>query len=461
MGPGRHRRCAFRLRACAALLAMILVGALTAGREAAASGPAPLALTLEKAIALALGQNRDILIAAQDRTKAQAQIREARSGVLPALDVSAGYTRNIQKSVLFLPPNSVINPANSSAAVELGSNNAYDIAASLSQPLYNRKVGVALAIADTYRDYAQQAYRGTEQSVTLAVKKAFYGVLVAEKLVEANRQGLEIVRANFENIQSQCSHGAAAEYDMLRAEVEVANTEPLLISAENNFALAKNSLKNLCALPSDQEIEAQGDFTFEEIPAADMERARREAPSNNAGIRELSLSQTLQEQNISVERASSFPALSLVGGYSLQTQDNSFQFNSYRWAQTSSLGLQVSFPLFDGRRTSARVQQARSEYEKARLAKLKAEEALGIQIESAELRMAEARKRIQGQEKSIDQARRAVHIAQTRFTNGIGTQLELLDSQVALTRAQSNYAQAVYDYLVAEADWQFAVGLPQ
>jgi outer membrane protein TolC len=75
--------------------------------------------------------------------------------------------------------------------------------------------------------------------------------------------------------------------------------------------------------------------------------------------------------------------------------------------------------------------------------------------------MTEARKRIQGQEKSIDQARRAVHIAQTRFTNGVGTQLELLDSQVALTRAQTSYAQAVYDYLVAQADWQFAVGLPK
>ena len=75
--------------------------------------------------------------------------------------------------------------------------------------------------------------------------------------------------------------------------------------------------------------------------------------------------------------------------------------------------------------------------------------------------MAEAKQVILGQEKGIDQARRAVSIAQTRFTNGVGTQLELLDSQVALTRAETNYAMAVYDYLVAEADWRYAVGLPQ
>jgi outer membrane protein TolC len=440
---------------------MILAAVMTAGREAAASGEAPLVLTLEKAITLALGQNRDILIAAQDRSKAEAQISEARSGALPALNVSAGYTRNIQKPVLFLPPNSLINPTSSTEEFEIGSNNAYNVGASLTQTLYNRKVGVALDIAETYRDYARESYRGTEQGVSLEVKKAFYGVLLAGKLVEANRQGLEIVKANFENIKSQYQRGTAAEYDMLRAEVEVANSEPLLISAENNLKLAKNSLKNLCAIPIDQEIEAQGDFAFEELPGAGLEQAKREAASNNAVIRELSLSQTMQQKNISVERANLFPTLSLIGGYSWQTEDNSFHFKNYQWAQTSSLGLVLSFPLFDGARTSARVQEARSEYEKIRFAKLKAEEALVIQIESAELRMTEATKRIQGQEKSIDEARRAVHIAQTRFTNGVGTQLELLDSQVALTRAQTNYAQAVYDYLVAEADWQFAVGLPK
>jgi outer membrane protein TolC len=440
---------------------MIFLSLAAMAQESMAPKPAPLVLTLDKAIALALKQNRDVLIAAQDRSKADAQISEARSGALPSINISANYTRNIQKPVLFLPPNSPINPSNSTARFELGSNNSYDVTASLSQTLYNRRVGVALDIAKTYRDYAQQAYRGTEQSVILAVKEVFYGVLLAEKLVEANRQSLEIVKANFENIQSQYRSGTAAEYDMLRAEVEVANTEPLLISAENNLELAENSLKNLCALPIDQDVELQGAFTFEELPSARMDEARHDAFSNNPLIRELSLSELMQKENISVERASSFPVLSLVGAYSWQTQDNTYEFKDYTWVQTSNVGLQLSFPLFDGSRARARIQQAKSEYEKTRLARLKAEEALRIQIESAELRMAEAKKRIQGQEKSIDQAKRAVHIAQTRFANGVGTQLELLDSQVALTRAENNHAQAVYDYLVAEAEWQFAVGLPQ
>ena len=163
MTPRRRRPCAFKLRAhrilLSILLSLILLPVMTQAQEAAAPGQAPLVLTLDKAIALALNQNRDVLIAAQDRSKASAQISEARSGALPSLDMSATYTRNIQKPVLFLPPNSVINPTNTTAEFEIGSNNAYTLAASLSQTLYNRKVRIALDIAETYRDYAQEADR--------------------------------------------------------------------------------------------------------------------------------------------------------------------------------------------------------------------------------------------------------------------------------------------------------------
>jgi outer membrane protein TolC len=85
---------------------------------------------------------------------------------------------------------------------------------------------------------------------------------------------------------------------------------------------------------------------------------------------------------------------------------------------------------------------------------------LRLRIQSLELRMAEAKKRIEGQEKYLGQAQKAVQIAQTRFTSGVGTQLELMDTQVAMTRTQTNYAQAAYDYLVAQAEWDNAVGQP-
>lgn len=418
----------------------------------------PIVLTLEKAIALALEQNRDIMIAAQDRYKADAQETEAWSGALPQLNISGNYTRNIKKPVLFIPPNSIINPSNSVQQFELGSDNAYTMGASLSQPLFSRKVGVALDIAELYSQYADKALQATEQDVLRGVRKAFYGVLLAKKLADANRQGFDVVKANFENVQSQYRHGTAAEFDLLRAEVQLANTEPLLISAENALVLASYALKNILSIPLDQDIAVEGEFVFEAVPQAMLDEARKTALTTNPTIIGLSLQESLLEKNIAIVKATYFPSVNLIGSYQWQTQDNTFQFRNYNWANSLNFGVQLSYTLFDGFATSARAQQALVDKEKVHYTLLKAEEGLKIQIQSAELRMAEARKRIEGQEKSLTQAEKAVRIAQTRYKSGVGTQLELLDTQVAMTRTQTNYAQAIYDYLVAKADWQYAIG---
>jgi outer membrane protein len=428
---------------------------------AAAQAPSqpPVVLTLDKAISIALKQNRDVLIAEQDRYRADAQVGEAWAGALPQITINGIYTRNILKPVLFIPPNNPINPTDKTMTFEIGSTNAYTMSASLSQPLFSRRVGMALQIADTYREMTEQSYQSTSQAVARDVKKTFYLVLLAKKLVEANRQGYDVVKANYENVQAQYRNGTAAEFDLLRAEVQLANTEPLVISAENNLALAINALKNLLAMPIEQEVVLQGDFTYEELPGSTMSEARNNALSTNPLILQLSFQEALLEKNISIERAGYFPSLNLVGGYSWQAQDNTLQFSNYNWAKMLNVGLTLSIPVFDGLRTSNRVQQAEIEREKVFYTRMKAEEGLKIQIQSTELKMAEAKKRIAGQEKNIAQAEKAVRIAQTRFKSGVGTQLELLDSQVAMTRAQTNYAMAIYDYLVAKAEWQYAVGV--
>lgn len=269
---------------------------------------------------------------------------------------------------------------------------------------------------------------------------------------------LPVVKANLDNVRSLYQHGNVAEFELLRAEVQLANTEPLFISAENNFVLAKEALKNLVGIPQDQEIEVQGGFTYEQIPETVMTQAERSALSTNPFITQLAFQESILQKNVTIERSDYFPTLSLVGSYQWQSENNTLHFSDYMWAKTFNVGLQVSYPLFDGLRRSARVRQAKLDREKVHYTRLKAEEGLEIQIQAANLKMTEAKKRILGQERSIEQAEKAVRIAQTRFKSGVGTHLELLDTQVAMTLAQTNYAHAIYDYLIAQAEWQYAVG---
>mgnify|MGYP000968912946 CR=1 FL=1 len=308
------------------------------------------------------------------------------------------------------------------------------------------------------RELAKESYTAAQQAVIRDTRKAYYQILLAKKLVEANRQGLEVIQGNYKNVQAQYRVGAAAEYDLLRAEVQLANTEPLVISAENGYQLAVNALKNLLAIPLDQPLVIEGDLIYEELPEEVAQQAEAQALATNPAIKQLSLQERMLDRNISIEKAGNFPTLYAMGSYLWQSQDNTFKFGNYNWANTINAGVSLSYPLFDGFRTRNRVQQAKVDRNKVRFTRLKMEEGLRVQIQAGSLRMAEARKRMSGQEKNIEQAQKAVRIAQTRFQSGVGTQLELLDAQVAMTRSQTNYAQALYDYLVSKTEWEFATG---
>ncbi len=442
------------------IVATALIGlAILAAGIAHAQDKSKLVLTLDNAISIALKENRDVLIADQERYKADAQVAEARSGALPQLSASAQYMRNIKLPVIFLPANSPpFNPTNSVITFPIGSSNSFQWGATLTQALYSRQIGVALEIANAYKSLSEAGYEATRQNIILQVKKAFYGVLLMQKLVQANHQGLDVVRANYENVQALYKHGNAAEFDLLRAEVQVANTEPMVISSENNLMLAVNGLKSLLSLPLDSNVVIEGDFSFAEVPESVLDQGARDALTMNPSIQQLDFQASMLEKNISVEQGGYFPSLFLFGSYQWQTQDNTFQFNNYFWAKIFNVGLTLSWPLFDGLRTPARVEQAEVDLRKIQYTRLKAGEGLIIEIQAARLKMNEARRRIQGQEKNIEEAKKAVSISETRFKNGVGTQLELLDAQAAMTLAQTNYAQAIYDYLVAKAEWDYAVG---
>jgi outer membrane protein len=204
------------------------------------------------------------------------------------------------------------------------------------------------------------------------------------------------------------------------------------------------------------QIEVKGKFVFEEVDHAKLQTSD-DVVDNHPAIRQLQIQSSLLDKNIAIQRADYFPTLALFGQYDFQSQDNTFKFKDYLWAKSFMVGLNLSYTLFEGFGRSARIEQAIIDKDKVDLTRRKYEEGLKIKIQQAKMGMEEAKKRIDAQEKSLQQADKALKIAQSRYKNGVGTQLELIDTQAALTIAQTNHAQAIYDFLVAKADWENAV----
>ncbi|MDP4191748.1 MAG: TolC family protein [Bacteroidota bacterium] len=411
-------------------------------------------LTLNDAISIARKNNKDVLIAGQDMSKAEAQIDEAYGNAFPQLDFTAGYQRFFELPSLFIAPNTPFNQSPSTLTMKMGANNSFSTTLSLSQVLFSAKLNSAIEAAKEYSKVSESNVQATNEDVELAVKKTFYSVLLAKNVVDVSRQSLDLAKANYENVSQLYKQGMAAEFDFLRSEVQVANTEPALSQAENNLVLALNALKNLLGIDISKKIALQGALEMEEVPAGVIESESKMVLERNSTLKGLQAQEQLLEKSIQIQKADYYPSLAAIGQYQYQSQDNTFKFSQYNWASTFVVGLQLSFPIFNGMQTKYRVEQAQIDKDKLVLNRQKFEDGLKIQIENAKLKMSEAKQRIGAQVRSVEQATKAVSIAEVRFKNGLGTQVELIDAQVALTRTQINKAQAVYDYLVSKSDWE-------
>lgn len=412
-------------------------------------------LTLDKALRVALDRNKQIRIAQLEVKKSQAQLMEARSNLLPKLNASGQYLRNIEKPVMFLPPGTPFGSDGGPAILEIGYDNSYTGTVSATLPLFSNAIYSGIRLSKRGVELSEEAYHGSKMNIITDVKKAFYGVLLAGEVKDLTNMSFENAEENLENVRRLQQQGLVAEYDFIRADVQVENLRPLVLRAENNYELAKNRLRITIGLDASRQIEIEGELAYEKpIEVLSLEEALQKVMANNSSLRLLDIQVAMLREAVTLERSSHFPSLAVYGNYQYQTQANNFQFSDYTWVKTMFIGLQLQVPIFNGFGTMARVNQAKLSLSQAEEQQKAFTEAIKTQLESVIYRIEQAKKSIEGQTKAITQAELGYDIAKSRYTNGLGTQLEVNDADLALMQARVNYVQSVYDYKVALTDYE-------
>lgn len=416
----------------------------------------PVTLTLEQGIALALEHNETLRIAREDLYSARQQVREARADALPQIDATGNYTRNWRLPTFIFgePPNA--------QEVTIGTKNNFDGTLSLRQTIYSwGKVGAALKAAGLFREYSEEGLRLVRQQVRSDVELAYYDVVLAEDLVRVSTLAMQRARENLRRVQHLREAGRVSGYELLRAEVQVSSLRPDSIRAENARVLSALNLKNLVGLDPHVDLQVPGGFRNETVldtslPEDDLVRFGLE---RRPEMRQVTREVQMRKQAIRVAQAASRPSLDLTTTGRVQIQSNEFELNTDEATQSWSSGLVLSVPLFDGMRTRARVLQARADMRKADLQRARAERNISLQIRSAALDLKVAEERLAAQEQALSQARRGLEIAKSRYANGVGTQLELLDAELVLLQADTDYAQGRRNRAAALVALEQAVGV--
>ncbi|MDT8325084.1 MAG: TolC family protein [Bacteroidota bacterium] len=434
-------------------LLLLLVGTVAVAQ--------PRTLRLEDAISLAIDNNRDLEISRLEMDKASYQVNEAYGTALPNVSAGGTYTRTLKKPVFFLPARFMDpNAGDGVIPVEIGSDNSYNFGFEASQVLFNAAVFTGVGTAQIYEDASRHMYTETYNKTVADVKKAFYGVLLSKDVLGLMQASLQNAEDNLHNVEVMYEQGVVSEYDLIRARVQTDNIRPKVIETERNVTLAANGLKLLLGLAPGEKIEVSGALDF--VPAEDVmvTRAEELVIEKNAALRALRDQGRVNEKLVTIYRSESLPTLSAFGNYRWLAENDALgRISTSDFVSTSQVGVTLSFNLFNGLQTRARVNQAQVDYLQSQEQLRATRDALVTNAQNIRYRLEEAQRRIESQNRTVEQAEKGYRIATTRYQSGSGTQLEVNDADLALLQARVNRVQAIYDYNVAKADLEYLLSM--
>ena len=293
------------------------------------------------------------------------------------------------------------------------------------------------------------------------------------------------VRESVRETRARNESGLASDYDLLRLEVELANLEPNLQRAQNSVREIRRQLSIELDVAKEDELTVKGalaDMDLDNLENNDADnreilefmgfqgrdldlsdRAVRMASELRSDLRQLELNQDIRQSEVRLEQARYLPEVTLFGNYIINAQDNGspnfFARGDGQRAYSRIVGVRVSVPVFQGFRRVSRVDQKRAALRSAEVQSQRGRDMARAQVESLSELSIEALSRARAQKLAVQQATRGFEIASAQYREGLGGQFELIDAEVALRQSEFNYAQAVFDYLVARAQLDEATGL--
>ena len=472
----------------ALLIGLVLVPAALAGQEPAR---APLRLKLDDAIQRALGSGNDVRIAEAGLRQAQGQVTQAWSSALPTIRANLTYQRTFASvfqtlgSGAGVPPFSPDTTASLATRVRyletnapyaafqglgsmfsetgFGSPNTYVATLTLSQTLFQGgKVGAGIAGANAYERAARAQLDETRRDVTYRVKQAYLNALYAERIVDITEASQAQVNDQLHRVELNHQVGSSADYDLLRAQVEAANQEPLVIAARNSRDVALLEVRRIVNVPAGDSIELTSNLLLtpaDSLPRVDFATLDLD-PAGRAAIEAARANVEFRRQAVRVYHGDYYPSVTLSSAFGGQAFPSGTFPEYSQFHRDWSASLVVSVPLFDGLKTHGVVEQAQADLSRAEAQLSQTREGVAIEIEQARAEIVRALALVAARHETVGQAERAQHLATVRYANGIATALEVSDARLALQQASVNEAQATRDYLLAIAALERAVGHP-
>lgn len=443
-------------RACLSFLLSACLFTMGQGAEAASQ------LTLPESIDLAIKNNPAMQIADANFEKSQWSVKEAKAynGVTLGYNLLYGRTdqppswynnSTAQYPVSFNPQTGELidYPAWSNTST------FYDHKFSLLLPLYTgHKLESTVDMAKRGKSAMGLELTNTKEQLALETTNSYYNVLQAKSLRDVAEQAVDDFSAHLTDVKHHFDVGNVALSDVLQTEVRLANARNNLIKAQTTVTMARYKLNKVIGLDLTNDTPME-DPTSPAPYTATLEETLTTAFTNRPEIKQAKLKIEIAKDKVKIARSDSQPIVSAVATEDISDTLPSSSKHNASW----TVGVNVSFNVFDNGLTKAKTKEALNDLTVANEQKRQLEDFITLEVSNAFLNVKEAAERITNNKVAVTQSSRDYVMAQERYNAGIGTNLDVMDAEVAMTQAKTNYILAIYDYNNSRAQLSKAMGL--
>ena len=431
----------------------ILLGAASA--VSAADLPSP--LDLKGALLYAVDHNYPIRIAREQVRVQEGIVLTASGPLIPNVGATGQYVRNDTSISQTFPQ----------------SSETWQIQLKATQTVYaGGGVTAGARAAKLDKQAAMYDLQTTINNALLDVRTRFYSVILTKEKVQVQEENIKLYERQLSDAQNQFHAGSVSNFEVLRARVALANAQPDLITARNDYRIAIEQLRQSLGVPAGPggisvmpEVAGTLDYVGSDFT---LESSLATARDHRPELLRLGKLTDAGQQGVKQAKAGYLPAVSVFAAYDWNgaggyAGGNSFALLGFPISEGDTngwlLGVQGTWAIFDGRATEGRVRTARAQLEQARLNQGSTDLSVDVEVRQAFSTLEEAKELVGATGQTVAQATEALRLATERFHVGSATQLDVLTSQVALTQAKTNQVQANYNYLVAVATMRRASGL--
>ncbi len=410
-------------------------------------------LTLDESIKIGLENSEEIHSAQWRVTSADARLSELNAGRLPSLSLNANYTR-----LSPIDPYSISTPFGD---FELNQNivNTYGVKLTLQQPIFTGfRLKANSDIAEYNLESVKEDFNRDKNDLVYNIKKAYWNLFKANEVKKVIDENVGQTKVHLKDVQNFYDQGLATKNELLKVQVQLADVKLKQIDGNNQVRIAVISLNNIIGLPLSTKIEIADTVNPDEKIQADLDVLVNNAYKSRPELKSMEFKIKASESGITMAQAGWFPQIYLTGDYNYARPNTRIFPTEDKFKGTWDVNVTASFNLWNWGATSDQTTQAEAQFEQAKDAYKSLKDNVTLEVTKNYLEMMRSKESIDAANDNVNQAEENYRITEQQYKNGLTLNSELLDAEVALLQAKTNYVQSLVDYKLAVAQLEKSVG---